>query len=172
MLFADFCVFLEKLEATSSRLEMADILSKLFNALLPEEARICAYLVLGQIEAPFKGLETGLSDKLVIEGISKACLVKQDIIAKHYKELGDLGLVTKSLINWKGRSLELSKVYNEILTIANTKAMLNKLMGFISLLKGLSPIEAQFAVRIVLGKLRLGVGESTIIEALALSLNE
>ncbi|MEN3034365.1 MAG: ATP-dependent DNA ligase [Aquificaceae bacterium] len=172
MLFFRFCEFLEGLEATSSRLEMADILSQLYKDLSDQEARIAAYLVLGQIEAPFRGLETGLSDKLIIEGISKACNIKQENIAKLYKDLGDLGLVAERSIKWSGRSLELLRVYGEILQIAKDRAMLNKLMGFINLLKGLSPIEARYAVRIVLGKLRLGVGESTLIDALALSVSE
>ncbi|MEN3028160.1 MAG: ATP-dependent DNA ligase [Aquificaceae bacterium] len=52
--------------------------------------------------------------------------------------------------------------------MARSRGTLDKVMKLMSLLKGLSGFEAKYAVRVILGRLRLGVGDATIIDALSL----
>ncbi len=125
------------------------------------------YLTLGELVPAFRGLEFGISEKLMMEALSKACGVRLSQLQALYKQKGDLGDTAQELIKWQGRNLSLVKVYGELFDIARTRGTLDKLMKLISLLKGLSGFEAKYAVRVVIGRLRLGVGDATIIDAMA-----
>ncbi|MCS6957939.1 MAG: ATP-dependent DNA ligase [Aquificaceae bacterium] len=169
MLFLELAQYFQRLEETTSRLDMADILASLFKNLGVEEVDKAVYLTLGEILPAFRGVEFGVSEKLIMEALSKACGVKVKQVEALYKQKGDLGDTAQELIKWEGRKLSLQQVYTELLQIAQTKGTLDKVMKLISLLKGLSSLEARYAVRIVLGRLRLGVGDATIIDALAVA---
>jgi len=172
MKFSEFVEYLKRLEETSSRIELSEILYKLLKNLSPEEAKSAVYLILGEILPPFYGVEFGISEKLMIEALSKSVKVKVSEITSLYKKTGDLGETAKALIKREGKKLDLLDVYKELLDIARSRGTLDKLMKFISLINALSPDEAKYVFRIVEGKLRLGVGDSTIIEALALLAND
>lgn len=169
MLFLELAQYFQRLEETTSRLDMADILASLFKNLGVEEVDKAVYLTLGEILPAFRGVEFGVSEKLIMEALSKACGVKVKQVEALYKQKGDLGDTAQELIKWEGRKLSLQQVYTELLQIAQTKGTLDKVMKLINLLKGLSSLEARYAVRIVLGRLRLGVGDATIIDALAVA---
>jgi DNA ligase-1 len=168
MKFKEFCEYLKSIEETTSRLEMAELLRGLFHLVDSDEVDKVAYLTTGEILPAFRGVEFGLSEKLIMEALSKACGLKVSQIETIYKKLGDLGEVAEQIISWQGKALSLSQVYGELLGIAQTRGTLDKVMKLISLLKGLSGFEERYAVRIILGRLRLGVGDATILDALAL----
>ncbi|MFN4319900.1 MAG: ATP-dependent DNA ligase [Aquificaceae bacterium] len=168
MTFRELAEYFYRLEQTTSRLEMADILKDLLEKVSGGEIDKVVYLSLGELLPPFRGVEFGISEKLAMEALSKACGVKVKAIEGFYKERGDLGEVAQELIKWQGRNLSLLKVYQELLDIALTRGTLDKVMRLINLLKGLSGFEAKYAIRIIVGKLRLGVGDATIIDALSL----
>ncbi|MDW8294453.1 MAG: ATP-dependent DNA ligase [Aquificaceae bacterium] len=168
MLFKELSECFHRLEQTTSRLEMADILKELLERAELEEIDKVVYLTLGELLPAFRGLEFGLSEKLLVEALSKACGVRAKQVEALYKQKGDLGETAQALINWQGKGLSLSRVYEELLTVAQSRGTLDKVMKLINLLKGLSGFEAKYAVRIVLGRLRLGVGDATIIDALSL----
>lgn len=168
MTFRELAEYFHRLEQTTSRLEMADILKELLGKADAEEIDKVVYLTLGELMPAFKGVEFGISEKLAMEALSKACGVKVKTIEGLYKERGDLGEIAQELITWQGRNLSFLKVYQELLDIALTRGTLDKVMRLINLLKGLSGFEAKYVVRIILGKLRLGVGDATIIDALSL----
>ncbi len=168
MKFSELVEYFKALEETSSRMEMWEILYRLFKSLTPDEAQKVVYLTLGQILPSFYCLEFGVSEKLIMEALSKSSGIKSKDIEALYKRLGDLGEVAKGIIRREGRSLDVLKVYDELLSIARSKGTLDKVMKLINLLNALSSDEARYAVRIVEGRLRLGVGDTTIVEALSL----
>ncbi len=168
MLYKEMVEHLEAVERTTSRLEMAQLLKELFQKASPEETDKVVYLTLGEILPAFRGVEMGVSEKLFMEALSKATGVKLSQIEKLYKQVGDLGDTAQELIKWEGRSLSVGQVYAELLSVAQTRGTLDKVMKLISLLRGLSPLEAKYTARFVVGRLRLGVGDATIIDALSL----
>ncbi|MEJ5339461.1 MAG: ATP-dependent DNA ligase [Aquificaceae bacterium] len=169
MTFRELSEYFYRLEQTTSRLEMADILRELLEKADSEEIDKVVYLTLGELMPAFRGVEFGVSERLMMEALSKACGVRVSQVEKLYKEKGDLGETARELIGWQGRGLSLVKVYQELLDVALTRGTLDKVMKLMSLLKGLSGFEAKYAVRIVIGRLRLGVGDATIIDALSLT---
>ncbi len=168
MKFSRLVEYLKGLEETSSRIDMSQILHGLFTSLNPQEAQKVVYLTLGEILPSFYGLEMGVSEKLIMEALSKSVGIRSKEIEALYKQVGDLGEVAKRVIKRDGKGLEVSRVYDELLGIARSKGTLDKVMKLINLLNALSPDEAKYVVRIVEGKLRLGVGDATIVDALSL----
>lgn len=167
MKFKELSQYFQKIEETTSRLEMASLLLDIFRGTSKEEVEKVVYLTLGEILPPFRGVDMGISEKLMMEALSKASGMKLEDVEKVYKSKGDMGETAKELIAWEGKNLSVEQVYKETLDVAMTRGTKDKVLRLMSLLKGLSKEEAKYAVRIILGRLRLGVGDATILEALS-----
>ncbi len=167
-----------QLEATSSRLEMINILAKIFSEATAENVHMIVYLLQGRVAAPYTGIELGIGEKLAMRAISQAYGADLSEVEALYKELGDLGLVAERLCSGKkqmtlfSQPLTVERVYNNFYRIATASGSGSqdlKLRLLVDLLNDAKPLEARYIVRIPLGKLRLGVGDATILEALALA---
>ena len=172
MKFLKLVEYFEKLEATAKRLEMFDILSELFKESNADDIDNIIYLSQGQLLPPFHGLEMGMSEKLLIRAISDAANTPTKKVEDVFKHTGDLGKTARELIKNKGENLTVRKVYEELTAIARTSGTgsVEKKIGLLSsLLRGVSPEEAKYIARFVIGRLRLGIGDPTVLEALALA---
>lgn len=171
MKFLRLCEFFERLEATSKRLEMFDILAGLFKESSAGDIDKIIYLSQGQLLPPFHGLDIGMSEKLLLRALSEASQTPSKEVEALFAALGDLGLVAERLMKGGG-GLDVAAVYKELTDIASTSGAgsVERKTGLLSsLLRGVSPVEAKYISRFVIGRLRLGVGDQTALEALALS---
>ncbi|HDN01759.1 MAG TPA: ATP-dependent DNA ligase [Candidatus Bathyarchaeota archaeon] len=172
MKFSLLSQYFKKLEETSSRLDMIAILSDLLRKADPSEIDKVVYLCMAQLKPPYTGVELGMGEKLIMRSIAMATGKPVEEVSKLYKEIGDLGSVAEKLVTWQGAGLEVSEVYERLLKIAETSgegAIKRKVELLASLIKDCSPLEAVYLVRFVDGKLRLGAGDATIMEALSLA---
>lgn len=172
MKFFKLVEYFERLEATTKRLEMFDILAELFKEANADDIDKIIYLSQGQLLPPFHGLEMGMSDKLLIRAISDATNTPTKKVEDTFKKTGDLGETVDELVKIKGQNLSVDKVYQELTDVAYTSGTgsVEKKISYLSnLLKGVSAKEAKYIARFVIGRLRLGIGDPTVLEALALS---
>lgn len=172
MKFLTLTGYLERLEATTKRLTMFDILSELFREASSEDIDKIIYISQGILLPPFYGIELGMSEKLLMRALSEAGNVPTKKVEEIFRKEGDLGLTAETLIKGKG-TLTVINVYEELMDIAKTSgaASVKKKIGILSnLLRGVSSgKEAKYIARFVIGRLRLGIGDPTVLEALALS---
>jgi len=174
MRFSKLVEYFEQLEATTKRLEMFDILSALFREVGAEEIAPVVYLLEEQLAPPFRGIEIGMAEKLVLRAIAKATDVEESRVAALYKKLGDPGLVVERLLEKKeptarGR-LTVVSVYTRLMEIAEQSgegSVERKIQKLSDLLAECSPKEARYVARFVMGRLRLGIGDPTILDALS-----
>lgn len=162
----------EKLEATSKRLEMFSILSDLFQQANAEEIDKIIYLAQGELLPPFHGINIGMSEKYLLRALAKAGDVDPEMIAKQYRIVGDLGGLAEKVIHGEGKGLTVAEVYERIDAIAAMSgegSVERKIDAVCELIGAVSPLEAKYVARFMAGKLRLGAGDATILEALALS---
>jgi len=170
MLFKDLSMFFKRLESTTKRNEMMVILADLFNKAKVEEIDKIIYLLDGRVAPPYEKLEFGMSEKLIIRSLAQAFLKSILDIENMYKEIGDLGEVAEKLAEEKEEDMEVLEVFKVLYDIAllsgegSVEAKVNKL-GY--LIRALSPLSSKYVVRIILGRLRLGVGEPSIMDALS-----
>jgi len=172
MRFSRLAAFFEELEATSKRLEMFDILSRLFKEATAKNIDKIIYLSQGELLPAFKGIEIGISEKLLIKALSEATQVLTKKIEEVFGKTGDLGKVAEELLKEKGEGLTVENVYHNLMEIAHTTgagSVEKKIRLLSNLLKVCSSKEAKYIARFVLGRLRLGIGDPTVLEALALS---
>ncbi len=174
MEFAKLSQYFEKLEQTSSRLALIAILSELFRSIeSPDEIEKVCYLVQGRVAPFFVALEMGMAEKTVAKAIAIAYNTSQEQVSKLYSKLGDMGLVAEQVSKQAGivsKVLNVDDVFQGLKTIAQAsgKGTVEKRISLLTdLLKKVDGLSAKYLVRILLGNLRLGIGDSTILDALA-----
>lgn len=175
MEFVTFSRYLSKLEQTASRLEMTEILAELFNRADELEIGPVVNLSLGQLRPKFNKLEFSLAEKMVMRAIAQAARVDASEVLASYKQIGDLGEVFERFMQ-RAENMELSEqltileVFEKLEIIAADSghgSQERKINSLAELLANLDKLSAKYLVRMVLGKLRLGFSDMTIIDALS-----
>lgn len=172
MLFEKVAEFYEKIEGISSRLEMINVLSEMFRKAERDEIRQLVYLTQGTLAPPFTNIKIGIAEKFDEEAIANAIKCPVEEVRKLYKKKGDLGIVAQELTAKKKKRerLKVEEVYRNFYEISKTSgkgSQEKKIELLTKLFSNASPLEAKFIARFPIGKLRLGVGDSTIMEALS-----
>ncbi len=173
MLFSKLAQYFEKLEETSSRLALIDILADLFRRAKVDEVAEIVYLLQGRVAPFYEPIEIGMSEKLVAAAMARAYGVEREQVLKQYGSLGDLGLVAlrlSSKFKVKSSKLSVEEVFKTLAEIAQTSGegtVEKKLNLLVGLLKKVDGIGAKHLVRIPLGVSRLGIGDPTILDAFA-----
>jgi len=170
MQFRELSEYLEKLEKTSSRLEITKILSELFKKTSSNEIQETVYLSLGTLAPNYESIILNLAEKMVARALVLAYNSDDKTINKLYKEQGDLGNVAQELAKKNLGKLSVENVYDQLVDIANDNgegSQDRKVEKLSDLLKNLDPISARFVTRIPIGRLRLGFSEKTVIDALS-----
>jgi DNA ligase-1 len=178
MKFSRFAYYLERVESTSKRLEMFDILSEMFKEADKNEVDKMVYFCEEQLLPAWQGLETGMADKMAAKAIAKASGKNEKDILDSYKKLGDLGLVVEKFSGkqstlFNKKSLSVSEVYDELIKLAKTsgEGSVDRKVGMLSgLLSNMNSKEMKYAVRFILGRLRLGIGDPTIMDSISKAL--
>ncbi len=171
MTFKELAEYFEKLEQTSSRLALIDILSELFSQVGKDEVAKVAYLIQGRVAPFYEATEIGMAEKMVAESIARAYGVSREDVLKRYGKVGDLGKVALELgDHGKSDGLAVSEVFEILKNIAGylgEGSVDKKISALTGLLRQASGIEAKHLVRIPLGTSRLGIGDPTILDAFA-----
>ncbi len=186
MKFSTLAEFYGKLDSTTKRLEMIDILMELFQKTAPDDMRCIIYLTSGKIAADYVDIELGFADKMVIKAIAKAVGKSEDDVNEMFKRKGDLGEVVQELKSKTGQQnlgaflgastnieeskLTVHEIWETLIKIAQLEgkgSSSKKINYLIGLFSKSSALEAKYITRIILSQLRLGVKDLTIIEALS-----
>ena len=165
-----------KLESTSGRLDMISLLRDLLSKTPPDVIDKVVYLTLGRVAPEFVDLELGIGEKLALRAVAMASGMAESKVEAKYKELGDIGLVAewaiqnRSVLAFLKEELTVNRVFKALVKIAKTSGPSSqdiKLKTLAGLLADAEPLEARYIMRIVTEKLRLGVRDMTILDALA-----
>src|SRR3989338_5414249 len=173
MTFAKLAEYFEKLEETSSRLALIDILSKLFDEVKKEEIAQVCYLLQGRVAPFYEPIELGMSEKLVAAALARAYGSSKEDILKLYGKLGDMGLAAQqqsSKFKVQSSKLSVTEIFTTLVQIAKTSGegtVEKKVSALAGLLQKVDPISAKHLVRVPLGVSRLGIGDPTILDAFA-----
>ena len=172
MRFSKLVDYLAKLEATTKRLEMTGILAELFKDASAEDIAPIIYLTQERLGPAFEPIDFGIGEALAAEALAKASGKDKDAIKKLYKQHGDYGLVAEKLISDDAKKLTVAQVFERLKAIATASGegtVANKTDLLADLLKKLAGREARYLLRIPLGRLRLGIGDPTVMEGLSWS---
>jgi len=160
----------DQIEQVSGRLKITQLLADLFERATPTEASVISYLSLGRLHPPYVGTQFQMAEKNLIDVVARLTKQSQATVKQKAKKLGDIGSVLADG-GWKETGeLTVMQVYNnlkDLEKISGTGSQEAKAKSLEKLLKRLDPLSAKFVSRIVVGKLRLGFSDMTIIDALS-----
>jgi DNA ligase-1 len=166
----------QKIEATTKRLEITKQLVELLKETPVEIVDKVVYLTQGKLYPDYLGVEIGIAEKLAIKALAIVTTVKEPRIADEYRRRGDLGdaaealLADRTQVGLKSERLTVREVYTVLDRIAKSSgpgSVESKIRQLTSLISKASPIEAKYVTRTALGRLRLGVADMTLLDALA-----
>ncbi len=169
--FATLASCFERLEATSSRNEMIALLARLLAGASPDEIVIVCYFVLGEIGPGYSEVNLGIGDRTTAAAIALAAGTDPASVEAAAQELGDYGDVAVRLIETPaGGPLSVADVHrglSEIARAAGPGSIEEKKSGLARLLAAATPPERRYLSRLAAGEMRLGVGDMTLLDALA-----
>ena len=174
MKFHDFAAHLEKLEKISSRLLITDEVVVILKKLAEKEIEGGVYLLMGRLAPAYTGLEFNLGWKMILRAISQLANIDGDKVMADFKKKGDIGDVVTGLPEnlFEGEKLTVGEVYEKLLVVARYSgegSQEKKITGLAELLLSMDQISAKFVARMVLGHLRLGFSDKTILDALSVA---
>lgn len=168
MKFAELATYLEKLEGTSSRLEMTRLLSELFAQVAPFEGKIIAYLSAGMLGPKYDNPETGMAEKQAVKAIER---LTNKNVNEIFKLAGDLGKAVEEVSgNRAAGKMTVMDVYERLLEIADaggSGSQEKKIDLLAKLLNDMDGKSAKYAVKIILGKMRIGFSDMTVLDSLS-----
>ena len=168
----------EKIEATTKRLEMIDLLVDLLRNTPKELIEKVVYMTQGKIYPGFVGLEIGVAEKLAVKALARASGRTESEIEENLRTTGDIGeaaqkfIANKRQVTFFQRTLMVQRVYEVLdkMARASGSGAVNLKMALLAgLLADATPKEAKYVMRTVTGNLRLGIADMTVLDALAVA---
>jgi DNA ligase-1 len=168
----------EKIEGTTKRLEMTDYLVDLLMNTAPSLIDKVVYLTQGKLYPDFEGIEIGIAEKLAVRAVAKATGRSEREIEDNLKTTGDLGETTlkflenKRQMSFFPQPLTVERAYetlDKVAKAAGPGSIDQKISLLAGLLANAKPKEAKYIVRTFTGKLRLGIADMTVLDALAVA---
>lgn len=166
------------IEETSGRLKMIDILSNYFRSVIvlsPDELLPSIFLCLNQLAPAHEGLELGIAETTLMKAIAQSTGRSMSQLKSDIQSIGDIGIVAeKSRSNQRmmftPAALNVTGVFHklqEIARMSGNQAMAKKVDKIQSMFVACKHSEARFLIRSLAGKLRIGLAEQSVLQALA-----
>lgn len=172
MSFKELAEYFRKIEQTSSRLKMTEILANLFKKIDKREIDKVLYLLQGRLLPLYEKLEFGMAEKMIIKSCLLALNLEKKVFIDRYKKIGDLGETVEFFKKEKRSLLEkeltITEVYEELSRLARASGEGSqevKLNILASLIDKLDPLSCRYIVRIPAGIMRLGFSDMTVLDS-------
>lgn len=170
----------ELIEGTSSRLKMIEILANFFRSVIVvsrDDLLSCIYLSLNQLAPAYEGVELGVAETTLMKAIANTTGRSLQQIKADAQKTGDLGLVaeqskSKQKTMFQPAPLTVNGVFTKLKTIASMSgnaAMSKKTDLIQSMFVACRLSESKYIIRSLAGKLRIGLAEQSLLQALALA---
>jgi DNA ligase-1 len=136
------------------------------------------YLSQGQLRPEYEGVELGVAVSIASRALRESTGADAKHLALRLQALGDLGdaaqelLAAQSRLDPPGGPLDVQTVYQTLLQVAKTSGEGSqdaKVALLVGLLSRATPVEGKYLMRFVVGTLRLGVREASILDAFAVA---
>lgn len=174
MKFRELASYLEKLEKTSSRNEITQILAEVFKKADKEGIDKVVYLLSGQLAPSYRGVVLNIAERMMLRIISRAYGTGPAEVKVAYKEKGDLGMVSEQLNKGDAKTAPtVLEVYERLWNVAmdvGQGSQERKIGKMARLLSELDPLSTRYVARIPVGRMRLGFSDMTILDALSVML--
>lgn len=168
----------EQMEQTSSRLALTAHLVELLKKTPSDVIDKVTYLIQGKLYPDYEGIEMGLAERMALRAIASSSGRNLSEVEAIYRETGDIGdtagkaMVTKNQSTLFSEPMTVERVYSTFDRIARTTgagSQETKLRLVSSLLNDAGAGEGRYIMKFVMGALRLGIADYTVLDALAVA---
>jgi len=170
MKFFQISEVFEQIEKVTARLQITRLLAGLLGQANAHEAAVICNLSLGQLYPPYIGTQFNIAEKNIIKTLAKFLVCSENVIKQEVKQFGDVGAALVEYEWPTQKNLTVTQVYDllcSIEKISGVGSQEKKIQQLSLLLADLDPLSAKYIVRIMLGKIRLGFFDMTIVDALS-----
>ncbi|CEG11771.1 DNA ligase [groundwater metagenome] len=166
-------------ENITGRIELTNIVAKFIADVSDEDLQIVLLFFQGKTFPIWSNKELGIAENLVVKALSKTTGWKEERIKDKIREEGDLGNVAgkilskriqHSLFSSETENLtlkEVSECFQKISECAGGGSQDKKMQLMYKILSKATETEAKFFIRLLLGEMRVGIGEGVIRDAIA-----
>ena len=193
--FAALCTTFSKVEMTTKRLEISahcSLFLRQVMRLTPDDLLPVVLMMVNKLAADYTGIELGIGESFIMKAIGETTGRALNVIKADQNEIGDLGLVAAKSRSvqptmFKPKPLTVRGVHEGLMGIATIEgqgAQARKIAGIKKLLSAADaqlagtkkiditkdkggPSECKYIIRMLEGKMRLGLAEKTVLTALA-----
>jgi DNA ligase 1 len=168
----------EQMENTKSRLNLTDILVSLFRKTPKDLIEKVVYFIQGKLAPDYEALDLGLAEKMAIRSIAYSSGSPIHLVEKAYQSTGDIGdaagqiMKSRNQMTLTSETMTVEKVFSTLVKIAKTAgpgSQESKLKLLSSILSETRPRESRYILKLVMGTLRLGIADFTVMDALAIA---
>ncbi len=172
--FAEFCNVIEKI---SSTLELTARIAAFIRKIEDDDDLYnVIHFLTGRVFPPWDEREIGVGVGLIYEALRQVTGVSKDKIERLIKETGDLGIAAEKLLKGKKQTTlfqeeltikRVKEIFEEMAKLSGEGSQKKRVMLLTDLYVSATPIETRYLTRLILGEMRLGVGEGIIRDAIA-----
>ncbi|HEV2876514.1 MAG TPA: ATP-dependent DNA ligase [Nitrososphaeraceae archaeon] len=168
----------EEMEKTTSRISLTGNLVDLFKNTPGEIIDKVVYLIQGKLAPDYESLELGLAEKMALRAIAYSSGLPLSSVEKAYHITGDIGDAAGQIMKSRSQTtlhsdpMTVERVFSTLEKIAKTAgpgSQDSKLRLLSSILNDTEPRESRYIMKFVMGTLRLGIADFTVMDALALA---
>ena len=176
MQFSEFSEICDRIESTRGRLDSIDIVSGVLKTLTDEELPVFVRFLMGRIFPDWSPETIGIGPNLVYDAVAYVVGDSRNTVIRKINAGGDAGraiedlLLKKEQTSFFSETLDLLEVYNDFIYISGVEggsSQKEKLKVLKKIFANTKPIEARYITRLILGELRIGIGEGNIRDAVA-----
>ena len=158
------------IERESSRTIITQHLAQLFLAASVDESSFLAHFCLGELYPSYVNKTMNIADKSAIRALALFVNKPVGIVADEVKQIGDCGsfIVQQSYEQEATNELSVQQVrdaLHAILEVSGAGSQEQKEQLLVELLKQLTPLGRCYVMRSIVGSLRLGFSDMTMLEA-------
>lgn len=178
MLLSKLVDTFEKMEETKSRLLLTDHLVSLLKNTNSNIIDKVIYLIQGKLGPPYEGIELGLAEKMAVRALAQSSGKNVADIMTTYQKKGDLGDTAAEVMKTRNQNtlfsqeMTVERVFTTLIKIAKTTgsgSQETKLRLVSSLLNETTPREARYIMKFLMGTLRLGIADFTVLDSLSIA---
>ncbi len=178
MYFSELAEMFEKMEKTTSRLELTNHLVYILKRTTSEIIDKIVYLIQGKLGPDYQSKQLGIAEKVAIKSLALASGYSINDVQAKYNKIGDIGDVAYEILKSKLQTtlfyekLTIEGLYNTLIKISEltgSGSIELKLKYINSLLNNSTNLESKYILKLILGNLRLGIADFTVLDAIAIA---
>ncbi len=171
MQFATLC---ERLASTRSKLAKRAAMAEYLQPMDAATAGIAVQFLTGAVFAESDERKVQVGIQFLVRALETVTHASPEIFHAAYRKYGDLGAAAEELLSVHPESVSVSLVEmkNRMESLAMARTQAAKSAQLVEALRRLTPIEAKYLIKLLLGDMRMGVKQSLVEEAIAVAAQE